>query len=95
MATTAISEDYAQAVTLAEAKLNAVGTEVPFEEGVHTGDPEQGMDWIVYVEPYQVTDWPAEDPPFQPYRVTAVASWPSARGTRRVTLRTIRLGQPL
>lgn len=95
MATTAISETYAQAVALAEGKLNAVGSEVPLEEGVHTGDPEQGMDWIVYVEPYQIVEWAADDPPFQPYRVTAVASWPSTSGTRRVALRTIRLGQAL
>lgn len=94
LATTAISETYGQAVALAEAKLNAVGSEIPLEEGVHTGEPQQEMDWIVYVEPYQIVDWAADDPPFQPYRVTAVASWPSVRGTRRVTLRTIRLGQP-
>ncbi len=95
MSTTAISETYALAVSLAEARLNAVGTVIPLEEGVHTGDPEQGMDWIVYIQPYQVQDWAVEDPPFQPYRVTAVASWPSTQGTRRVALRTIRLGPAL
>ena len=95
MTTTATSETYALAVALAEARLNAVGSEIPLEEGVHTGDPEQGMDWIVYIEPYQVQDWAADDPPFQPYRVTAVASWPSSQGTRRVALRSIRLGQAL
>lgn len=95
MATTAVSETYAQAVALAEAKLNAVGSDVPLEEGVHSGEPERGMDWIVYVEPYQAQDWPAVDPPFQPYRVTAVASWPSTTGTRRVALRSIRLGPSL
>ncbi|MFP4077469.1 MAG: prepilin-type N-terminal cleavage/methylation domain-containing protein [Halochromatium sp.] len=99
MTTTAISETYSRAVALAEAKLNAVGVDVPLEEGVYSGDPVQGMDWIIAIEPYQAHADPrggglGDEPPLQPYRVTAVASWPSARGTRRVRLRTIRLGEP-
>lgn len=98
MTTTAISETYSRAVALAEAKLNAVGVDVPLEAGVYSGDPEQGMDWIIAIEPYQPPQGPFQDafgeaPPLQPYQVTAVASWPSARGTRRVSLRTIRLGE--
>lgn len=95
MRVTAVSETYAQAVALAEAKLGAVGSEIPLEEGVHTGDPEAGLDWIVHIEPHQAQDGAAEDSPFQPYRVTAVASWPSTNGTRRIALRTIRLGSTL
>ncbi|NEX17238.1 MAG: general secretion pathway protein GspH [Halochromatium sp.] len=95
MSTAAIGETYSRAVALAEAKLDAVGTDVPLEEGVHSGDPEAGMDWIIHIEPYQLPDWLAESAPLQPYQVTAVASWPSARGTRRVMLRTVRLGEPL
>lgn len=93
MATTATSETYALAVALAEAKLNAVGSELALEEGVYTGSPELGMDWIVYVQPYQIENHALDAPPFQPYRVIAVASWPSTGGNRRVALRTIRLGQ--
>ncbi len=95
MSTAAIGETYSQAVALAEAKLDAVGTDVPLEEGVHSGEPEDGMDWIIHIEPYALQEWLAESAPLQPYRVTAVASWPSARGTRRVVLRSIRLGEPL
>lgn len=93
LTTTAISETYSRAVALAEAKLNAVGVDLPLEEGVHSGDPEDGMDWIISIEPYPLQGWLAENPPLQPYRITAVASWPSARGTRRVVLRSIRLGE--
>jgi general secretion pathway protein I len=93
MNTTAISATYSRAVALAEAKLNAVGADIPLEEGVHSGDPEDGMDWIVYIEPYNTGDTFDFELPLQPYRITAVASWPSIAGARRVTLRSLRLGE--
>jgi general secretion pathway protein I len=90
---TAVSETYSRAVALAESKLNAVGSELPLEEGVQSGEPEDGMDWSVYVEPYPIEGWLGENPPLQPYRVTAVVSWPGSARMRRVSLRTIRLGE--
>jgi general secretion pathway protein I len=97
MNSTALSETYSRAVALAEAKLNSVGADIPLQEGVHSGDPEDGMDWIVNIEPYQFQDpaqaWLGEMPVAQPYLVTAVASWPSNAGGRRVVLRSIRLGE--
>ena len=97
MNSTALSETYSRAVALAEAKLNSVGADIPLQEGVHSGDPEDGMDWIVNIEPYQFQDpaqaWLGEMPVAQPYLVTAVASWPSSAGGRRVVLRSIRLGE--
>ncbi|MCF8002594.1 MAG: type II secretion system GspH family protein [Chromatiaceae bacterium] len=95
LSTTGLNETYSRAAALAESKLGTVGINIPLEEGVHSGDPEDGMDWIVFIEPYPLTGWLAENPARQPYQVTAVASWPSANGTRRVALRSIRLGQKL
>jgi general secretion pathway protein I len=94
MSTTAVSGDYSRIVALAEAKLAAVGADIPLEEGVHTGEPDDGMDWIVSIEPYQPEGWLGEDPApeLQPYRVTAVASLPTLGGARQVTLRSLRLG---
>ncbi len=97
MNTTALSGSYSRAVALAEAKLNSVGADIPLEAGVHSGEPEDGMDWIVNIEPYRLQDpaqsWLDETPPAQPYLITAVASWPSTAGARRVVLRTVRLGE--
>jgi general secretion pathway protein I len=90
--TTSASETYSRAVALAESKLNSVGSELPLREGVQSGAAENGFDWIVSIEPYQPQGWLGENPPLQPYRVTAVASWPSARGLKRVRLSTLRLG---
>jgi general secretion pathway protein I len=93
MNSTALSADYSRAVSLAEAKLNAVGADIPLEEGVHSGEPEDGLDWIVNIEPYEPPGWLGENTTLPVYRVTAVASWPSVRGSRRVVLRSLRLGE--
>ena len=96
LTTTAISGDYSRIVALAEARLAAVGADIPLEEGVHTGEPEDGMDWIVSIEPYTPEGWLGEDPAqsVQPFVVTAVASLPTLAGARQVTLRSLRLGEP-
>jgi len=95
MNTTVLSEDYSRAVALAEAKLAGVGADIPLQPGVQSGDPVDGMDWIVNIEPYQPAGWLGENPPFQPYLITAVASWPSVTGAHRVVLRSLRLGEAL
>jgi general secretion pathway protein I len=95
MSTTAISSDYSRIVALAEAKLAMVGGPIPLEEGVHTGEPEDGMDWIVSIQAYEPEGWLGEDPAvaLQPYLVTAVASQPTIGGARQVALRSVRLGE--
>ncbi len=97
MTTTVISADYSRIVALAEAKLASVGGDIPLEQGVHTGAPEHGMDWIVSIQPYQPQGWLGEDlaPPLEPFLVTAVASLPTGSGARQVALRSIRLAEPL
>jgi general secretion pathway protein I len=97
MSTTAVSADYSRIVALAEAKLASVGADIPLEEGVHTGEPEDGMDWIVNIEPYQPAGWMGDDPTpaMQAYRISAVASLPTGSGARQVTLRSLRFGSSL
>lgn len=92
--TTATNETYSRAVALAEAKLASVGAGIPLADGVYSGEPEDGMDWVVSIEPHRPAGWVDEEPPLLTYQVTAVASWPGTSGTRRVTLRTLRLGAP-
>lgn len=97
MSATALNEDYSRAVALAEAKLNSVGADIPLEEGVYNGDPENGMDWVVNIAPLdaavEALGLLPDNLPAQPYLVTAVASWPTVAGARRVVLRSVRLGE--
>jgi general secretion pathway protein I len=80
--TTSMSADYSRASTLAEAKLNALGLEVPLEAGSLSGETEDGFAWEVFVEPFELgeVDW---EPTLLPYQVTAVASWDDGGGRRR------------
>jgi len=91
MNTTALSGTYSRAATLAEARLNLVGLEIPLELGVHSGDPEDGFAWQVSIEDYYPEEltWEVE---LQPYLVTSIVSWDSAEGTRQVSLTSLRLG---
>jgi general secretion pathway protein I len=94
MNATALSATYSRAATLAEARLNAVGIDIPLAPGAYGGEPEDGLAWQVLIEPYDAvdTDW---ELPAQPYRITAVVSWDTAGGERQVTLSTLRLGEKL
>ncbi|KAA6187286.1 prepilin-type N-terminal cleavage/methylation domain-containing protein [Thiohalocapsa marina] len=95
MNTTAFSANYSRAVALAEAKLGSVGADIPLEQGAYSGEPEDGLDWVVNIQPYPLPEAFTDSPVAQPYAVTAIASWPSPTGARRVVLRSIRLGAPL
>lgn len=91
MNTTVLSETYSRAATLAEARLNLVGLEIPLEAGAHSGDPEDGFEWEVQIEEY-VVDELVSEVDLQPYLVTSAVSWETAEGTRRINLSSLYLG---
>jgi general secretion pathway protein I len=84
---------YSRAAALAEARLGAVGTDIPLQPGTSNGQPEDGMAWQVVIAPYDLGEsgWQA---PLQPYLVTATVGWGASGHTREVTLTTLRLGEP-
>ncbi len=95
--TTMTAAQYSRAVSLAEARLAAVGSAFPLEAGVTSGDPEDGFAWELTIIPTQLTaEEPgllAEAPMVTPYRVTALVVWQDGARTRRLTLSTLRLGE--
>jgi len=84
---------YSRAAAFAEARLGAVGTDIPLQPGTYNGQPEDGMAWQVVIAPYDLGEsgWQA---PLQPYLVTATAGWGGSEHTREVSLSTLRLGEP-
>jgi general secretion pathway protein I len=88
---TAFGGDYAEAIPFAEDKLNAVGNAIPLEEGQHYGSEENGLTWTVQVQPYTSETWDLEDPILQPFLITASVTTPTSRGSRRITLQTVRV----
>jgi len=92
--TTVLSGELSRAAALAEARLNAVGLEIPLEPGTFTGDPEDGLEWQVSILPYELAG-SAWEAPFTPFVVTAVARWGEGERTRELSLTSLRLGAPL
>jgi len=91
--TTLVSSQYSRAASLAEAKLNAVGTEIPLEEGAVSGDPEDGIAWEITIVPVSLGETSVDAPPAMPYRINATALWQDAGRVRSLTLTTLRLGE--
>jgi general secretion pathway protein I len=90
--TTILASQYSRAASLAEARLNAVGTaEIPLEEGTFSGDPEGGIAWEVSIFPISLGDEFTLEPLTTPYRVNATALWQDGGQVRSVTLSTLRL----
>jgi general secretion pathway protein I len=87
--TTALSGDYSRAATLAEERLNAVGTEIPLEIGSYQGETDGGFAWRVDIDLYEPLDvsW---EPTIDAFLVVALASWGGEPG-RRIRLSTLRI----
>lgn len=92
----AISEDYAQAMLVAEAQLASAGLDEPLLDGVTAGKWDARFRWQRVVEPYR--PWEQDKAltvPLQAYRVTVSVDWSDAGQTRQVTLSSVRLVQPI
>jgi general secretion pathway protein I len=92
----AISEDYAQAMLVAEAQLASAGLDEPLLDGVTAGEWDARFRWQRVVEPYR--PWEQDKPlavPLQAYRITISVDWSDAGQTRQVTLSSVRLVQPM
>jgi general secretion pathway protein I len=84
---------YSRAVELAESVLALAGTEYPLQPGLQQGD-EAGMQWEL-----EIVDWPITDfmlPPRQipTYQVSARVAWSDGIRERKLSLDTLRLGEP-
>jgi general secretion pathway protein I len=91
--TTLVSSQYSRAASLAEAKLNAVGSAIPLEEGTVSGDPEDGIAWEINILPVELGEEFGAEPPATPYRVNATALWQDGGQVRSLTFSTLRLGE--
>jgi len=98
--TTITTAQYSRAAALAQARLAAVGSAIPLEAGPVSGDPEDGFAWELGIVPVELGEEPAgpglstSAPPVAAYRVTVTALWQDGPRVRRLTLSTLRLGEP-
>ena len=90
-------------LTLAEAKLAAVGITTPLEPGDTSGIEPSGIAWRVAVEEYRDDDFaapsfagPSSDAPAVPklYRVHVTVTWQQGGAPRNLSLDSLRLARP-
>lgn len=87
-----LSGTYGRATALAEAGMDLVGIDIPLESGLRSGETEDGLQWRVQVTEVPIADLLAGEAPLPAYLVSSEVTWESVRGTRRVSLVTLRLG---
>jgi len=90
---TIISEEYQQAVVIAESKLAAAGVETELDEGLTQGDVQDKFFWQVQVQAYNLEEagLEAESVTVFPYHVMATVEWAAGDNNRQVVLRTLKL----
>ncbi|BCG62432.1 MAG: general secretion pathway protein I [Methyloprofundus sp.] len=94
---TIISEEYQQAVIIAQAKLAASGIETELKDEITSGQLLDKYFWRVQVQPYQLNtelDEAAEsdgDIPILPYQVTVTVEWFAGKSNRQIQLTTLKL----
>ena len=93
---TIISEEYQQAVIIAQAKLAASGIETKLKGEITSGQLQDKYFWRVQVQPYPLKTEldKAEsdgDMPILPYQVTVTVEWFAGKSNRQVQLTTLKL----
>jgi general secretion pathway protein I len=93
-----LTSRYAQAATLAESRLAAVGSEIPLQEGETTGDLGDAYRWAISIKPFQEAP-KAEQPGnmhalmrVQLFEVVARVTWSDSGKQREIVLATLQLG---
>jgi len=87
-----VSEDYARAILIAEAKLESTGTESVLAPGSSDGIAGQKFRWTQTIEAYlPYSGIGTIQVPLDAYTVTIEVQWPHADRMRRVSLSGIKL----
>ena len=90
---TIVSEEYQQAVIIAQSKLAAAGVETELEEAKGHGKVQDKYAWSVQVQPYddEQIGVAAEGSSLEAFQVTVKVEWAEGKSERIVELNTLRL----
>jgi len=90
---TIISEEYQQAVIIAQSKLAAAGIEKELEHAAAQGNVQDKYFWSVQVQPFNIESMglDEEDVKLAPYMVTVRVEWAAGKNNRQVELTTLKL----
>jgi general secretion pathway protein I len=88
-----VSEEYQQAVIIAQSKLAAAGVEEELDNGEQSGDIEEKYFWSVQMEAFDLgtLDLDPENQKAVPFQVKVTVEWLAGQDNRRFELTTIKL----
>ncbi|GAW86043.1 general secretion pathway protein I [Bathymodiolus platifrons methanotrophic gill symbiont] len=92
---TMVSEEYQQAVIIAQSRLAAAGIEEPLDNGTQAGEIEGKYFWSVQVQAFNLESMglDLEEESVLPYQVTVTVEWLAGRNNRQFELTTIKLSK--
>ena len=90
----ALSDQYTQAMMIAESKLAEMGSKTPLTSATDSGEEEPGYAWRVTVEPFAAGDSGTNPPDFEAFHVHVEVSWQEGRKSRVYVLDSLRLNNP-
>ncbi|NOQ12860.1 MAG: prepilin-type N-terminal cleavage/methylation domain-containing protein [Methyloprofundus sp.] len=92
---TIVSEEYQQAVIIAQSKLAAAGVESELEDADGQGKIQEKYAWSVRAQPLDIEKIGLDDEKtrLSPYQVTVRVEWSAGKNDRQVELTTIKLSK--
>lgn len=90
-----VSEEYQQAIVIAQSKLAAAGVEKELEEGNEQGTIQDKYFWSVRILLFDVelTGLAADAVPLTPYQVISRVEWSAGKNNRQIELTTLKLAK--
>jgi len=90
-----VSEEYQQAVTIAQSKLAAAGVEWPLGDGDKQGQILDKFNWTLFIQPINSDDIDAASATMniQAYQVVSRVQWLAGDDDRQVELTTVKLSK--
>ncbi|MFI3137956.1 MAG: type II secretion system protein [Methylococcaceae bacterium] len=93
--TAIISEEYQQALAIAESQMARAGVEIPLAEGAASGDVDGKYTWSIVGSPYVL---PTDQTNTQPAQITAFTvqvkvAWQDGVDEKQVVLNSVRLAK--
>ena len=92
-----VSEEYQQALAIAESKLARVGFDIIVEEGIIEGVEQEKFFWSIQGSPFEMPKAKSDNVPvasqIKAYKVQVRVEWEEGQDNRAVVLNTLRLAK--
>jgi general secretion pathway protein I len=93
--TAIVSEEYQQALAIAESQMARAGVEITLAEGYASGQVDGKYTWTIQGSPYLVAKDKVDAPPLEvtPFNVQVRVEWADGSDSKEVVLNSVRLAK--